>query len=352
MTVGSGICAQFGFAAESTVGTPVTVTKFLKHTEAAGDGLRLITVDDQGLGGCYDAPTVDRTVTTGSDAQRQVTLNVASKQFGLWWKQMVGSSATATIISSGPLYRQIHTQGDLAGKSLTVQFSFPETTATGTNRAFTYKGCKVTEWELSQRRNDFLKLQATIDAWGEDTATGLAAAAYPSPTTPNFNELFRWNCFSAKIGGTASVASGLTSVSGGAEIKGCKGVTVKGGLNLRTDAFYSGGNGVKSEQLRNDFFEFTGDLDLDFADRTQVYDLFAAYTTTVLEFSWIGKQDVGSGQFAKLSLIFPQVKLQKGSPNAGGPGAVEQPVSWKAYADPAGVLPVIQIQYDSTDTAL
>jgi hypothetical protein len=350
--IGSGIAAQFGFKAESTVGTPVTVDHFLKHTEASGAGLKLLMLEDEGLGGSYSAPTIDRTVTTGVDVDRQVTANVRTKGFGPLWKQMVGSAGTIAQIGATALWRQIHLDGDLAGKSLTTQFSFPEATATGTNRAFTYKGTKITEWTLTQARNELLKLMLSLDAWGEDTATALATASYPSPSTPNFDEALRFNCFSAQIGGTASVASGLTSVAGGAELKGCRGVTLKGANTLRTDAYYSAGAGTKSEQLRNGFYNYTGDLALDFQDRTQVYDIFAAYTTTVLAFTWTGKVDVGSGNFGKLSVIYPQVKLRSGSPAVGSPAAVDEPVSFKAYSDPAGVLPMIQIVYESTDTAL
>lgn len=354
MATGSGLCSQFGFKNETTAGTPVTVDHFLKHVSVGGDGLQLITVTDEGLGGCALVPTIDRTVTVAKQVARDVELNVGSKALGLLIKQMLGSSATAVQIGATTAYRQIHWNGDVAGKSLTVQFGFPETTATGTNRPFTINGAKITQWELSQARQEMLKLRFSIDGWDESTATALATAAYPTTAGATGNEPLRFNCFSAKLGGTASVASGLVSIAAGTEIAGCRGASVKGVQPLRVDGFFSGGNGTKQEQILagGQFQAFTADLDVEFRDRTQLYDPYVAYTTVPLELTWTGKTDIGSGNFAKLSVIFPQAKLMPSAINVGGPGGLDNKTSVVAYGDPAGTLPAIQIEYISTDTAL
>lgn len=353
MTVGSGICSQFGFKAEAAVGTAVTVDHFLKHVSVTGDGLNLMTVTDEGLGGCADVPTVDRTVVVGTSASRQAVINAGTKGLGLLLKQMMGSVAVATQIGVTNLYRQIHLNGDISGKSLTCQFSFPEATATGTNRPFTYNGVKITDWELAQDRNELLTLNVTLDAWGEAVGTALATASYPAASSAiTTNEPFRFSNFYAKIGGTPSVTSGLTSVASGVAVAGLRGVSIKGANNLRTDAFYGGGAGVKSEQLQDGFKGYTADLSADFASQTQLYDIFAAYTTVAIEFGWIGLVDVGAGSFGKLSVILPQAKLTKASPAVSGPGVVDGPVSIMAFSDPAGVLPACQVLYESSDTVL
>lgn len=353
MATGSGLCSQFGFKNETTAGTAVTVDHFYRHVTIGGDGLQLMTVTDEGLGGCALVPTVDRTVTVASQVKREVETNVGTRGLGLLIKQMLGSSAVATLIS-GAFYRQIHWNGDVAGKSLTAQYGFPEATATGTVRAMTVNGCKITQWELSQARNELLKLKFSLDGWAETTATALATAAYTTGTGATANEPLRFNCFSAKVGGTASVATGLVSVAGGVEIAGCRGVSVKGVQPLRVDGFYSGGLGVKSEQILagSGFQDFGADLDVEFQSRTQLYDIMAAYTTVPLELSWIGKIDAGTSQFGKLSVIFPQAKVPTSNVNVTGPEGLDNKTSLKAYGDPAGVLPAIQILVESLDTAL
>lgn len=353
MATGSGLCSQFGFKNESAVGTAVTVDHFLKHVTVGGDGLALITAVDEGLGGCALVPTIDRTVKVAQQVAREVELNVGTRGLGLILKQMIGSSATPTLVS-GSFYRQAHWNGDVAGKSLTCQFGFPETTATGTNQPFTVNGCKITQWELNQTREDLLKLRFNLDGWNEVTNTALATASYTTGTGATANEPLRFNCFSAKIGGTPSVSSGVVSVAGGTEISGCKGVSVKGVLPLRTDGFFSGGNGTKSEQLQagNGFQQFSADLDVEFQSRTQLYDVYAAYTTVALELSWVGKIDAGTSQFGKLSVIFPQAKLMPSAVNVTGPEGLDNKTSVVAYGDPAGTLPAIQLLYENLDSAL
>jgi hypothetical protein len=354
MATGSGICSQFMYKNESTAGVAVTPDHAYKHVSIGGNGLDVISIDDPGLGGCNLVPTIDRTVKVAQQVSRDVELNVGTRNLGLIFKQMLGSSAVATLLS-GAFYRQIHWNGDLATKSLTVQFGMPETTATGTVRPFTINGCKITQWELAQARNDFLKLRFTLDGWDETTATALATAVYVGGTGATINEALRFNCFSAKIGGTPSVGAGLITVAGGTEIKGCRGVSVKGVQPLRTDGFFSGGNGTKSEQLvaGDGFQQFSADLDIEFQDRTQIYDIFAAYTTTALELSWIGKVDAGTSQFGKVSVIFPQCKLKgPASPMVTGPGALDNKASVMAYGSNDGTMPAVQLLYENLDTAL
>ena len=352
MAVGSGICSQFGFKNETVVGTPVTVDHFYKHVTIGGDGLQLLTVTDEGLGGCVMVPTVDRTASVGQQVAREVELNVGTRGLGLVFKQMLNSALSAPALVSGSFYRQIHTPSETSGRSLTVQFGFPEATATGTNRAITINGAKITQWELSQARNELLKLRFTLDGWNEATGTALASAVYATGQGATSNEPLRFNCFSAKLGGTPSLAAGLVSVAGGTEIAGCRGVSSKGTLPLRTDGFFSGRAGTKSEQLLAGFMEYTSDLDLEFQSRTQVYDIYAAYTTAALELSWVGKIDAGTSQFGKVSIIYPYSKIVSPvGPNVTGPGTLDNKTTIKAFGDPAGTLPAMQLLYENLDSA-
>lgn len=350
MATGAAVCSQFGFAAESTVGTAVTVTKFLKHVSIGGTGLDPIRVDDLGLGGCALVPTADRTAEVARQASREITLNMGNRTFGLPLKMMLGSSAVAAQVGGTALWRQIHNNGDPTGSALTVQFGMPEATATGTNRPFTLNGAKVTTWELTQQMNQLLQLKLTVDAWNEATATALATASYAASYEP-----YGWKTLSqAQIGTSASLVSSAVTLAGAATIANCKGISIRGTQPLRTDGFFAGGAGIKSEQLLNGFQVFEGELDLEFASRTQIYDIFSAYTTVPLQFTWQSPTDVGTSNFAKIIVSLPFCKLTSpgGNPQVSDPGTLDGKTSFRAYGDPAGVLPACQIIYDSLDTTL
>lgn len=352
---GSGICSQVGFKNEGTAGVAVVVDHFVKHNSVTGTGLDLLTVEDEGLGGCALVPTVDRTAIVGQQISYDVEHNPGSRGLGLILKQMIGSSAAAAQIAATAAYRQIHQNGDVAGKSLTVQFGFPETTATGTVQPFTCNGCKITQWELSCARNELAKLRYTIDGWNQVTNVALASAVYPTGTGATGNEPFRFNNLSIKVGGVASLGAGLVSIAGGTEVAGCRGVSSKGVLPLRTDGFFSGGGGTKQEQLLagDGFMEYTTDLDIEYRSLSQVYAVLAAYTTFPLEITFTGLIQIDPApHYGKLSVIYPQAKFKTGNPNVTGPSGLDNKASIKAYGDPAGTLPAIQIEYISADTAL
>ncbi len=194
----------------------------------------------------------------------------------------------------------------------------------------------------------------SLDGWAETTVTALASAVYPTGTGATRNEPLPFAGFSAKIGGTPAVNSGLVSVSGGTELAGCRGASAKCVLPLRTDGFYSGGGGVKQEQIYagGGFVQPTADLDLEFRDRTQVYDRYVSYETVALELTWTGSVDIGSGNFGKLSVIMPYTKINTSEINVPGPQALDNKGSIMAFGDPAGTLPAVQVEYISADTAL
>src|SRR5881394_718686 len=225
MAVGSGICSQFGYKNETTVGTPVTVDHFYRHVSVGGDGLDVLKVTDEGLGGCFTVPTIDRTASVGQQVARDVELNVGTRGLDLIYKQKIGASLAAPVLLAGSFYRSAFWNGDPGALAMTVQYGFPETTQTGLVRAHTINGAKITQWELSQARNELLKLRFSLDVWAEATATALATASYTGGTAATINEALLFNCFSAKIGGTPSVASSVVSVASGVEIKGCRGAS-------------------------------------------------------------------------------------------------------------------------------
>lgn len=341
MAGGSGLATQFMLAEEVTVGTAVTVTRGYE-VHSLTPAHNKITKTSSGLRGTARGHRARNRVKTGVGATLQVPMTVFSKGFGVFLKHAMGTSTTSLI--SGLTNRQIHTPGDLVGKSMTLQGGFAESYSS-TVRPYTYNGCKITDWEIACQMDDLVEATINFDAWNWTTATALASASYLSAL-----EEFHWGELTVNIGGTATTSAGRTTVAGSSVLKGCRGVSLKGTTPLRTDRRVAGGLGVKIEQLENDFRQYTGDLDLEFADRTQVMDLVDADTTTVLQFVWVGVTDDGSGNKPTLRATYPAVKFEPAQPVAGGPDIVDGKVTFTAYEDDAGSNPLIQIEYESQDS--
>ncbi|MEU4590041.1 phage tail tube protein [Micromonospora aurantiaca (nom. illeg.)] len=340
----SGLCAQLGFKAETTVGTAVTVDRFLPVTSFTPT-LAKSEVVSEGIRGCATTPMVDDSVVVGRAASAQMNTDVRSKGFGPLLQQILGAVSGPTV-TTAPLYRQIHTPGDLTGKSLTFQVGLPESFSS-TVSPFTYRGSKVTNATLACARGGLLTLALDLDMWDEDTAAALAVDTYPTGW-----EIFSWAGFSATIGGTVATSTGRTTITGGTALKGLRGVSLAFALGLATDRVFAGSSGVKSEQIENAMRSYTGELDLEYADRAQVHSLFSAHTTTALQFTWTGKTDLGTGQFPVLRVTYPMVKLLTGSPGLSGPDIIAASTSFRAYGDPAGTHPAVQLEYESTDSTL
>jgi len=232
VTAGSGLLTQFMLAEESTVGTAVTVTRGYEVDDLKPTNQK-ITAVSQGLRAGARGHRERNRVITGKSVSLNVPMSVFSKGFGVFLKHALGASSTALIASS--TNRQIHLVGDLVGKGLTLQGGFAESGTSGATRAYTYNGCKVTDWELSCRMDDLLKASFGFDGWNWTTATALATASYLSAL-----EVFHWAELTVKIGGTPSTSAGRTTVSGNATVNGLRGVTIRGVNGLRTDRRFAG----------------------------------------------------------------------------------------------------------------
>lgn len=141
MAVG-GLDAQIGYALESTVGTPVTVTAFVPlvseslmqerarlESSAIIAGKRVLN-SNQWNGG---------DVTVSGSVQHELY----NRGLGKLFTAMFGAVSTT---GAGP-YVHTFTPGDLTGDALTVQVGRPG--IDGTVYPFTYAGMKVSSWEIA-----------------------------------------------------------------------------------------------------------------------------------------------------------------------------------------------------------
>jgi hypothetical protein len=344
VATGTGLDAQLGFAAESTWGTPVTVTKF---AEFQSESLKFepTFLEPTGLRPGIKHKRVDRVIVSRKTVNGDIVLQHATKNMGLLWKHALASALTAPVqIAATTAYKQIHTPGDFRGLGLTVQVGTPEPSS-GTVRPRTYAGIKFSGWEFAISDGDIPTLTLTCEGKSESTATALATAAYTAG-----NSVFAFPQAVLKLGGTATTASGETTIAGGvAATTTITEMSISGDNPMATERFGLGNAGLKSEPLENDTPTVTGSLSAEF-NKAELYDVFQANTTTALELTFTSTVDAGVGNPYLLSFIMPACKFKSGAPSVSGPDIVTVSVDYEAYSD--GTNPTLQVKLVSTDTTL
>lgn len=342
MGYGSGLGAQFGVAAESTVGTIVTPTRFyelnsesleLSPTALQGTGLRA------GLGSRY--PRSSRRVRTTKTAGGSVAMDLPTSGLGLLLKHMIGSPATAVQQGGTAAYKQDHRPGSLTGFGLTLQKGVPQTD--GTSKPFTYAGSKVIDWEIACQVGEIGTLALNFDSWNETTATTLATASYAASAS-----VFHFAQGTVKLGGTPSTTANVTSIAGGTTVASITSAAVRGTNALKTDRFYYGSAGIKAEQLENDWGSVSGSLEGEFVNQATIYDVWNADTSTSLELTFVGANISGIYNYT-LDIVIPYIRWDGESPKVDGPDVVDFSAAFTGLDNSTDNT--VQLSYTSTDTA-
>jgi len=342
MATGSGLDAQIMVGAESTWGTAVTPDHSYEFND---ESLKRepTWLEPTGLRVGQKYKRAGRVTVSRESVSGDVTLEHATKGMGLLWKHALASGAVPTQIAATAAYEQIHVPGDFRGLGLTVQVGRPEP-STGTVRPFTYAGCKIGSWELNVSDNAIPTLKVSFDGRGENTATALAAAAYPAGS-----HVFSFANASLTLGGTVDTTGGKTTVSGATAVATVvTQATVTGAAPMATERFGIGNAGLKSEQLENNTPTITGSLAAEF-NKTELYDVYTNNTTTALVLLLEG-EDIEAGNLETLEIILPAVKLKAAAPNVGGPDIVQMSTDIEAYDDETN--PPIQVRIIAADTSL
>ena len=340
-TVPSGLGATWGIAQETTVGTIATPTRFLPMISDKVVGSKK-TVQSAALhnGGLYELGSRRRLVM--HEAKGQVELDLTDRGLGLLLKNMIGSTASPVQQGGSAAYLQQHVPGDTLGLSLTLQSGRPD--ITGTVRPFTYNGAKVTDWEISVSTAGLAKLTCSFDAWDEATGTAYAAPSYTA------SNALSWVDASLLLGGAVSTTAGIATVTGGtAPVGTVKSVSIKGQNGLALDR-QQVGSLTKREALSNAFRKYSGQMVVEFANLTELYNLYYADTSTTLVVQLQGSTAIASTYFPGLTIICPQIFLDGAPPATEGPGVLQLTVPFTILDD--GTDPPIQFNYMSKDTTL
>jgi len=342
-TIPSGLGASFGITTESAVGTFTTSSmRWLRHDKAPF-GLKKTVGQSVGLHqGLYMEGK--RRNLIQREGTGTVSLDLQTKQLGLVLKHMLGANPSATQISTTGVYTQVAIPADLTGLTSSIQLGVPLTS--GTIQQFNYSQCKILDWTISVARGQLAKLDLTIDAKDETTATSYAAPSYVAADVYDFSEC------AVTFGGTPSTSGGVTSISAGAAATGLiSSLTIKGTNPLKTDRFNAGSN-TKGEQLANNFRTLEVDFDIEWGALADHYTPFTNDTSLAFEAKFTGPIVGSSGSNHEfLDLIIPMLFIDDGaSPPIEGPDVVTQHV--KAVGLDNGADNQVQITYQCTDSTV
>lgn len=326
MAIGSGLGSQFGMAAESTYGTPVTVTRFL---EMQKEGVK------NDVGKHFSRGTKDlvvrssRSRTYSKGCMGTIEFEVMNKGFGLLLQHCLGSGSVAQVGATDEYDHTITvdlTNGKF-GRMATVQIGRPD--VGGTVRPFTYAGGKVVEFEFSSELDGPLLLSTTWDFQSETTGTALASASYPSsPQSFIF------------IDGAMEIDGVAVAVKSG---------KIGGKWALDTDRRFLGAITTKKQPIANGELEITGELVLEFESLTE-YAKFVAGTQSALELRWAFGEIGSTGEPYHLTMTVPVVEYTGETPNVESSEVLLQTLPFKALYN--GTDNPWTIVYSTSDTAL
>ncbi|HYV17338.1 MAG TPA: phage tail tube protein [Conexibacter sp.] len=328
MGIPSGLGAQLGIATESTYGTYVAPTTFLKPTSESLQRTNNY-VRTFGLGGgslVQDASLHAQTTRTASGG---IVLDVLDKGFGKLLNMLHGNVVTPAALTGG-LFRQTHNIGLSAptGKSLTVQVGRPD--VGGTVQPFSYLGCKVTQLAFTLDLNGVVSVNVALDARDETTAQTLATATYATNAVP-------FNFTNASIEFDDVVLTDCVTSA-----------TITIPLPQKADRFGIGGGAVKKEPVVNAPLAATIALNLEFANLNQ-QTAFASNANRKLELNCTGSTTSGTYASA-LNFTAAATKTTDAGPVVAGPDVLMQQVLLEVVNTGSGT-PLV-IDYVGGDSAV
>lgn len=308
MAIRSGLAAQLGFGAESTVGTAVTPNRWTEFTSESL-ALTIERIESEGLRAGNRVVRSDRWTAGQRSVEGSFSLDLTAENSGILFKHLLGAASTT---GAGP-YTHECTLGDPHGLAFTMEVGRPDNS--GTVRAFTYSGVKLSEATFANEVNGLLTGEFSVI--GKDETTGsITSASYPAS-----QELLSFVGATITVGGSSY---NCTDIS----------ISVNTGLDAER---YSLGSATIREPVAASMVEITAEVNAEFASLTE-YNRVVNGTTAALVAKWEGSV-ISGGVKRSIEFNMPVVRFDGSTPTVDGPGIVQQPLTAKAL-------------YNGTDSAL
>lgn len=327
-------------AAETTYGTPVTVTKSFEFLKESLTFRKKVSDSAPYRYGSSFKSSAGRVIVT-TDAGGDVSMEVGTVNFGVLWKACLGA-ATSTKDGATNVYQQVHTIGSTL-PSLTVQKVLPSLNTDGTfsDAVYTFTSAMVSKWALNVPNAGVATLDLTLDS--RDVLT----------TTPKVTPAYGANNHVLHFGGaclyTGTLTAPTTTVAASATtaVANVKDITIECNNALAVDkTYYFCGAGKKSKPWKG-VPQVTGKITVEFVTNGPFVAAFLADTAMTLLLNLRAMENDDE----KVQVALSEIRIEGDLPQAGGtPGVIEMTMPFTAYANGVAAQPlwIINRCYDTS----
>ena len=331
MAIRSALAAQLGLAESSTFGTYQTPTRFLEFLEESLE-YQIERVESAGLRANNRVLRTDRYAPGQKRVEGSITVEPATKGYGLILKHALGSSSISTPSGATLARLHAHTLGDIYGTSLTVQVGRPDTS--GTVQPFSFLGCRVDSINFTSSVDEILQSEVSLVGQDMTTSQALATATYPTTGSAAAYEQFYWT-------------QGVVSI-GGSSVAVVTDFEIEVNNNLKSDRYFLGG-ATMSEPIIAGMTEITGTITMEFLNLT-AYNRFTANTQAAINAKWTAATAIEGSTYPYFEIDITKARFDAGGdPQVGGPDVLTQEIPFKVLND--GTNTPITINYLTSDTA-
>lgn len=328
MAIRTGLGAQLGLGVETTYGTYAAPTRTLEFT-SEGLTVNRERIESAGIRKGSTVRRAGRWADNRKGGGGPLSMELATKGFGLLLKHAMGSVAITTPVGSTNARRHRHTLGDLDDLSLTIQKGVPDT-ETGTVRPFNFLGCVLTEWELSVDVDGLVLVNFTADAQDVETSSALAATAFPAN-----DELFSYQQVAVTVDGGAALPTQLS-------------FSVGHGMN--TSRYFIRASALKKRPLIADMRDLRGSMTFEFESMAQANRFLNAAPGAEVPVEAVATGDLIDGTTSYgLTATAAKVRFDDGFPVVQGPDVVTISAPFTILDDSTN--PPLVVDYFTTDTA-
>lgn len=324
MAIPSGISAQLGVAEESTYGTYVAPTRFYEFVSEELS-MEIEKIESESLrSGTYMLST-SRWAPGKINVEGDIEMELTYKAMGLWFKHMLGQVNTAQpdAVNAPSVYTHTFIPGDFP-TGLTVQVG--RTSVDGTTHAFSYLGCRVSEWEMEAAVEDPVKMTVSLFGREEVTTEALETVTYPVG-----NRIYTF------VQGTLTVDGTPVDV---------KEFSLSGENGLDDERYFLGSQ-LRKAPIQAELRTYEGELTTEFNDLV-LYNKFINGTEGTLELTFDGPNIEDT--FGYQVKITCNVRFDGETPTIGGTEVIEQNIAFTCIDDGTGPGSAITIEY-TTDEA-
>lgn len=317
-------------AAETTYGTPVTVTKSFEFLKESLTFRKKVNDSASYRYGSSFKSSAGRVIVT-TDAGGDVSMEVGTVNFGVLWKACLGA-ATSTKDGATNVYQQVHTIGSTL-PSLTVQKVLPSLNTDGTfsDAVYTFTSAMVSKWALNVPNAGVATLDLTLDSRDVLTTTAKATPAYGAN---NHVLHFGGACLYT---GTLTAPTATVAASATTAVANVKDITIECDNALAVDkTYYFCGAGKKSKPWKG-VPQVSGKMTVEFVTDGPFVAAFLADTAMTLLLNLAAKENTDE----KVQVALSEIRIEGDLPQAGGtPGVIEMTVPFTAYANGVAAQPI------------